>query len=154
MTIQTGGRKLLIHGLGLTLAGLVGGFLPLLAPYARLGLSAHITFVTHGMLFVLLALVLLNVPHRAGLKSMRVMLVTAWLVWFMALCEATNAWWGVSELHPIAARQAGATGGEAWQAALMKLSHVSASLALMVSVALLLKGVLEHRAANESEPAQ
>ena len=43
------------------------------------------------MLFVVLALVALQVPHRAGPKSVRVMVVSAWLTGFMALPEPANA---------------------------------------------------------------
>ncbi len=84
MTVQTGGKQILLHGLALILVGLVFGFAPPLTPYPRLALGAHIQFVTNGMLFMVLALVVLKVPHRAGPKSVRVMLVSAWLTWFMA----------------------------------------------------------------------
>ena len=44
MTIQTGGKQILIHGLALVLAGLVWGFAPPLTPYPRLAVGAHIQF--------------------------------------------------------------------------------------------------------------
>ena len=83
------------------------------------------------MLFVVLALVVLKVPHRAGPKSVRVMVVSAWLTWFMALSEAANAWWGANQMLPIAAKQAGATGAAAWQEAVVKLCHLPAALGLI-----------------------
>ncbi len=56
MTIQTGGKQILIHGLALVLAGLVWGFAlgfaPPLTPYPRLAVGAHIQFATNGLLFV------------------------------------------------------------------------------------------------------
>lgn len=109
MTIQTGGKQILLHGLTLILAGLVFGFAPPLTPYPRLALGAHIQFVTNGMLFVVLAIVVLKVPHRAGPKSVGAMLVSAWLTWFMATPEVANAWRGASQVLQID-QQAGEVG--------------------------------------------
>lgn len=153
MTIQTGGKWILLHGLALILVGLVFGFAPPLAPYPRLALGAHIQFVTNGMLLVVLAMVLLKVPHRAGPKSVRVMVVSAWLTWFMALSEAANAWWGANQMLPIAAKQAGAPGAAAWQEAVVKLCHLPAALGLILSVTLLIIGIVKHRAGDTAEVA-
>jgi hydroxylaminobenzene mutase len=149
MNIQTGGKQILLHGLALILAGLVFGFAPPLTPYPRLALGAHIQFVTNGMLFVVLAIVVLKVPHRAGPKSVRVMLVSAWLTWFMALSEAANAWWGANQMLPIAAKHAGAAGAAAWQEAVVKLCHLPAAIGLILSVTLLIIGIAKHRGAAE-----
>ena len=65
MRVQTGGKQILIHGLALILAGLVWGFIVPTTPYPRLALGAHVQFETNGMLFVLLAVLLLTVPHSA-----------------------------------------------------------------------------------------
>jgi hypothetical protein len=149
MTIQSGGKQILLHGLFLILVGLVFGFAPPLTPYPRLALGAHIQFVTNGMLFVVLAIVLLKVPHRAGTGSVRVMLVSAWLTWLMALSEAANAWWGANQMLPIAAKQAGATGATAWQEAVVKLCHLPAALGLILSLSLLIIGIVKHRESAE-----
>ena len=149
MTIQSGGKQILIHGLALILAGLVFGFAPPLTPYPRLALGAHIQFVTNGMLIVVLALVVLKVPHSAGPKTVRVILVSAWLTWFMALSEAANAWWGTNQMLPIAAKQAGAAGATAWQEAVVKLCHLPAALGLILSLALLIIGLVKHRETAE-----
>ena len=154
MTIQTGGRQILLHGLALILAGLVFGFAPPLTPYPRLALGAHIQFVTNGMLLVVLAIVVLQVPHRAGPKSVRVMVVSAWLTWFMALSEAANAWWGANQMLPIAARQAGAAGAAAWQEAVVKLCHPPAALGLILSVTLLIIGIVKHGGAIGKSPVR
>ena len=153
MTLETGGKRILLHGLALILAGLVFGFALPLTPYPRLALGAHIQFVTNGMLFVVMAIVVLKVPHRAGPKSVGVMLVSAWLTWFMALSEAANAWWGANQMLPIAAKQAGAAGAAAWQEAVVKLCHLPAAIGLILSVTLLILGIAKHRAAPESQPA-
>lgn len=153
MTTQSGSRQLVLHGLGLVLAGLVFGFVPPLTPYPRLALGAHIQFVTNGMLFLVLATVVLTVPNRSGPGSVRVMVVSAWLTWLMALSEAANAWWGANQMLPIAARQAGATGAAAWQETVVKLCHIPAALGLILSVTLLISGVVRHRSAAGSERA-
>ena len=66
MTIQTGGRQILIHGLALILAGLLWGFAPPMTPFPRLALGAHIQFETNGLLFMALGILLLTVPSRVG----------------------------------------------------------------------------------------
>jgi len=108
----------------------------------------------NGMLFAVLAIVVLKVPHHAGPKSVWVMLVSAWLTWFMALSEAANAWWGANQMLPIAAQQAGANGAAAWQEAVVKLCHLPAALGLIFSVVLLIIGISKHRGATELEAAQ
>ena len=153
MTIETGGKKILVHGLALILAGLIFGFAPPLAPYPRLALGAHIQFVTNGMLFVLLALVVLRVPHCVGPKSVRIMVVSAWLTWLMALSEAANAWWGANQMLPIAAKQAGATGAVPWQELAVKICHLPAAVGLILSVTLLIIGMAKQRAASASNSA-
>lgn len=153
MTTQSGGKQVLLHGLALILAGLAFGFAPPLTPYPRLALGAHIQFVTNGMLLAVLAVVVLSVPHRAGVKSVRVMVVSAWLTWFMALSEAANAWWGANQMLPIAAKEAGAAGAAAWQEALVKLCHLPAALGLILSVMLLIIGIVTHRVAPASHSA-
>ncbi len=146
MTIQDGGRQVLLHGLTLMVAGLALGFAPPLTPYPRLALGAHIQFVLNGMLLVVLAVVVLQVPHRAGPRSVCVMVVSAWLTWLMALSEAANAWWGANQMLPIAARQAGAAGAAPWQEAVVKLCHLPAALGLILSMTLLVVGIVKHRA--------
>ncbi len=150
MIVQRGGKQVLLHGLALVLVGLHFGFAPPLTPYPRLALGAHIQFVTNGMLLMVLAIVVLTVPHRAGPKSVGVMVVSAWLTWFMALSEAANAWWGANQMLPIAAKQAGSPGAAAWQEALVKICHLPAALGQILSVTLLIIGIVNHRAATES----
>jgi hydroxylaminobenzene mutase len=146
-TLHSGGKTVLLHGLTLILAGLLFGFLPPATPFPRLAVGAHIQFVTNGMLFVVLAVVVLAVPQSAGPKSMRVLVVSAWLTWLMALSEAANAWWGANQMLPIAAQQAGATGAADWQELVVKLCHIPAALGLILSVALLIRGIAQHRGA-------
>jgi hydroxylaminobenzene mutase len=153
VTVHNGGKQILLHGLTLILAGLIFGFAPPVATYPRLALGAHIQFVTNGMLMVVLAIVVLHVPSRVGVKTVRVMLISASLTWFIALSEAANAWWGANQMLPIAAKQAGATGAAVWQEAVVKFCHLPAALGLILSIALLIIGIVRHRDAAESQQA-
>jgi hydroxylaminobenzene mutase len=148
MTIQTGGKQILIHGLALILAGLLWGFAPSLTPYPRLAVGAHIQFETNGLLFVVLG-ILLKLPHSVGGKAVWVIVVSAWLTWLMALSEVANAWWGANQMLPVAARQAGAAGAAPWQELAVKLCHVPAALGLILSLLLLIVGFV-----RRSEPAE
>jgi hydroxylaminobenzene mutase len=143
MSVQSGGRQILIHGMALVLVGLVWGLFVPMAPYPRLALGAHIQFETNGIMFIVLGILLLKVPHSVGRKSVWVMLLSVWCTWLMALSEVANAWWGTTQMLPIAARQAGATGGEPWQEAVVKLSHVAAALGLILSWTLLIIGFVK-----------
>lgn len=149
MTINSGGRQIVTHGLTLILAGLAWGLAIPATPYPRLALGAHIQFETNGTLFLLLGILLLTVPHSVGIKSVWVIIVSAWLTWLMALSEAANAWWGTNQLLPIAAKQAGAMGAAPWQELVVKLCHMSAALGLILSLILLIVGMAKHRDVSE-----
>jgi hydroxylaminobenzene mutase len=126
----------------LVLAGLVWGLVVPSTPYPRLALGAHIQFMGNGMLVMLIGMALLALPHEVGPKSVRVMLTAVWLTWVMVLSEVGNAWWGTAGTLPIAAGQAGASGGQPWQEIVVMLTHVGAGLGLIVSWVLLLRGFL------------
>src|SRR5258707_7556568 len=144
MSVQSGSRQILIHGMTLVLVGLVWGLVVPNTPHPRLALGAHIQFVTNGMLFIVLATLLLALPHRVGCKSVWVMVLSVWLTWIMALSEAANAWWGTAKMLPIAASQAGATGGEPWQELGLKITHIGAALGLIIAWSLLILGFVKH----------
>lgn len=143
MKPQNRSRQILIHGLLLVMVGLLWGFVVPLAPYPRLALGAHIQFVTKGLLIIVMAVLLLLLPHNVGPRSTSVMLCATWLIWPMALSEAANAWWGTTQMLPIAAGQANATGGAAWQELVVKLTHLAAGLSLVVAWGLLIAGFLK-----------
>jgi hypothetical protein len=142
MGIQGRGRHILIHGLLLVMVGLLWGFVVPQTPHPRLALGAHIQFLNNGILVITLAVILLKLPNDVGPKSAWVMLLAAWLIWPMALSEAANAWWGTTQMLPIAAGQAGATGGAAWHERAVTLTHAAAGLALVAAWGLLVIGVL------------
>jgi len=143
MSVHSGSRQILIHGLMLVLVGLVWGLAVPNTPYPRLALGAHIQFETNGLLFIALATLLLALPHRVGRLSVRVMLLAVWLTWAMALSEVANAWWGTIQMLPLAAAQAGATGGAPWQEMVVKLAHIGAGLGLIVAWSLLVVGFVK-----------
>jgi (hydroxyamino)benzene mutase len=142
MNMKKLAKQILILGMALVLTGLVWGLVVPHTPYPRLALTAHVQFESNGMLIIILAILLIRLPHRVGTKSAFVMLLAAWLTWLMALSEVANSWWGTNQLLPIAAGQAGATGGAAWQETVIKVTHISAGLALIVAWSLLIAGFL------------
>lgn len=148
--IEERGRHILIHGLLLVMAGLLWGFVVPHTPYPRLALGAHIQLVTNGLLIVVMATVVLKLSHTVGIKSARVMLIAAWLIWPMALSEVANAWWGTSQMLPLAAREAGAAGGRSWQELVVTVTHAAAGLSLVLAWGLLVRGFLK-RPGSESE---
>lgn len=143
MSVHGGSRQILAHGLVFVLVGLVWGIVVPNTPYPRLALGAHIQFVSNGILFIILGTLLLVLPHSVGLKSVWVMLLSAWLTWLMGLSEAANAWWGTVQMLPIAARQAGATGGEPWQELVVTITHIGGGLGLVVAWSLFVVGFLK-----------
>jgi hydroxylaminobenzene mutase len=92
MSVQKLAKQILILGMALVLAGLVWGLVVPHTPYPRLALTAHVQFESNGMLIIILAILLIRLPHRVGMKSARVMLLAAWLTWLMALSEVANSW--------------------------------------------------------------
>ena len=85
MNTQDRSRQILIQGLMLVLAGLVWGFVVPQTPHPRLALAAHVQFVTNGLLVIVMAVLLLKLPHRVGPRSAAVMLLATWLIWPMAM---------------------------------------------------------------------
>lgn len=149
MTVQSGSRQILIHGLVFVLVGLLWGLVVPNTPYPRLALGAHIQFVTNGLVFIAMATLLLALPHNVGRTSVRVMLLAVWLTWTMGLSEVANSWWGTTQMLPIAAGQAAASGGAPWQELIVKLAHIAAGLGLIVAWALLIVGFMK-RPSGES----
>jgi hydroxylaminobenzene mutase len=143
MNVATGGRQVLLHGMLLVFVGLVWGLVVPATPFPRLALGAHIQLTVNGMLLMLLATTLLALQHQVGPRSVRLMVVTAWTTWAMALSEVANSWWGTAKMLPLAAREAGATGGEPWQESVIAVAHVVAGVLLIVSWALLVVGFMK-----------
>jgi (hydroxyamino)benzene mutase len=151
MNDATGAKQILIHGMFFVLVGLLWGLVVPHTPYPRLALDAHIGFEGSGLLYIVLAILLLTLPHRVGRKSIWVMLVSVWLTWVMLLSEVANAWWGTIQMLPIAAHQAGAMGGTPFQELVVKLAHIVAGLVLIVAWTLLIIGFVRTPAAPAAE---
>jgi (hydroxyamino)benzene mutase len=151
MDVRRGGRQILLHGLTLVLAGLLWGLIVPHTPYPRLALGAHIQLVFNGLLLIVMASLILNFDHRIGPKSILVMLLSAWLIWAMALSEVANSWWGTSKMLPIAAHEAGATGALPWQEGIVMLTHIGAGLSLIAAWALLLLGIARGSAGSTGQ---
>ena len=142
MTKATGSKQILIHGMTFVLVGLLWGLIVPHTPYPRLALSAHIQFVGSGVLFIVVAILLLTLPHHFGRKSMWLMLLSVWLTWLMAFSEVANAWWGTTQILPSAAHQAGASGAAPWQEFIVTLAHILAGLVLIIAWILLMIGFI------------
>lgn len=145
MNVRTGAKSILLNGMAMILVGLLFGLAIPAATYIRLAVGAHIQMELHGLLFMVLGGALLGLPHSVGPGSIRVMVVTVWLTWFMALTEVLNSWWGTNQLLTQAAKQAGATGGAPWQEIIVKLGHIPVSLLMILSFVLLLRGFAKHQ---------
>ncbi|QOJ23908.1 MAG: hypothetical protein HRU78_09840 [Gammaproteobacteria bacterium] len=141
--IQNRARQILIHGLALVLVGIIWGLVIPHAPFPRLALSAHIQAVLNGMLFILMAVLLLTLPHRVSARSALVMLIAVCLTWLTVISEVANAWWGTAESLSIAAQQAGTSGGAVWQEQFVKLTHIPAIIGLIVAWILLIAGFVQ-----------
>lgn len=129
--------------MSLILAGLLWGLLIPLTTYPRLALTAHIQFEGNGLLVIVAAVLLLKLPHAAGRITVGAMLLAVWLVWIMMISEVANSWWGTTQILPIAAHQAGATGGTPAQELFVKLAHIIAGLAIIVAWILLMIGFIK-----------
>ncbi|MGA2441815.1 MAG: hypothetical protein ABSH08_12730 [Tepidisphaeraceae bacterium] len=152
MTAASGSNQILIHGMTFVLVGLLWGLVVPHTPYPRLALTAHIQFEGSGVLFMVMAILLLTLPHRVGRKSVWVMLLSVWLTWLMALSEVANAWWGTTQILPIAAHQAGASGAAPWQELIVTLAHIVAGLVLIVAWILLMIGFIRPSSAANAAP--
>lgn len=150
MTVQQGGRQLLLHGIAFVIVGFVWGFVVHLAPYPRLALGAHLQFLANGALLMIQALMLLMLPHNVGPRSLWVMVLAAWLTWAMALSQAANAYWGTAQVLVLAASQAGVSGGSAWQEWAVLLASFASGGVLVPAWMLLLIGFVRRPTESKS----
>jgi hydroxylaminobenzene mutase len=124
------------------LTGLICGALIPATPYPRLMLSAHNAGFTVSATLSLLAALLLNsslssIPPWAAT-------VAVWghvALWALSFSEVAAAFWGTNRALPLAAAEAGAPGGAAWQETLVIACHVVPAILLIVAWVILLWGV-------------
>ena len=74
MSTPPGSKQILIHGLIFILIGLLWGLVIPHTPYPRLALGAHTQFEGSGILYIVVAILLLKLPNNVGRKSIAVML--------------------------------------------------------------------------------
>lgn len=124
-------RSNLRQGAVYMLVGLLWGLVVPASPFPRLALGAHIQLTAHGVMFLVAGLVVLHLPSANRGVSAKILTVGPWLTWPVMLTEMLNGWWGAAKTLPIAAAQEGATGGEAWQEAMVTLTHVLGGVVLI-----------------------
>jgi hydroxylaminobenzene mutase len=133
------------------LIGLVWGLVVPAAPFPRLALGAHIQLTTHGLMFLVGGLV---IPHLLlgsnGIAS-RILIAAPRLTWLVMLSEMANGWWGTAKTLPIAAAQAGATGGTPWQESLVAAAHVGGALVLITYWGVILVDLSRNPTTNPGE---
>lgn len=92
-------------------------------------------------MFILIAVLLLALPHSVSARSTLVMVTAICLAWLMTRSEVANAWWSTAAALAIATKQtAGTTGSALWQEQLMKLTNIGAGIGLIVAWTLLIAG--------------
>ena len=126
VAIDHGGRQVLLHGLALIMVGLLYGLIVHHAPYPTLALTAHLLFISNGLMQLVTALLLLLLRPNVGRFSVFFIVLGAWLSWGLIGAEAVNAWWGAGRFLPIGAEQAGLVAGSAaeWQEQVVIVTHM------------------------------
>jgi (hydroxyamino)benzene mutase len=124
-------RSNLRQGAALMMVGLIWGVVVPATPYPRLALGAHIQLTGSGVMFLVAGLVISHLGLGAGTLSGGILTAGPWFTWPMALSEMANAWWGTRNMLPIAAQQAGASGGHAWQEHTVSAAHMVAAVVLI-----------------------
>jgi hypothetical protein len=139
-------RSTLRQGAIYMLVGLVWGMVVPATPFPRLALGAHIQLTGTGVMFLVAGLVILHIPIAKGGVLAKVLVAGPWLVWPVVLTEVANSWWGTRTMLPIAASQAGAVGGEAWQESTVTVAHLIGALVLVAYWGTILFGLFRNSA--------
>jgi hydroxylaminobenzene mutase len=129
------------QGAAYMVVGLLWGGVLEKTPFPGLALTAHIQLVAQGLLFLVAGLVIQRFGLGSGHASRVVLVGTPWLTWPVVLSEMANAWWGTRETLPIAARQAGATGGAQWQEQIVAAAHFVGALVMLAYWVVILGGL-------------
>lgn len=135
------GRSNLRQGAVYIIVGLVWGMAVPETPFPRLALGAHIQLTAHGVMFLVAGLMVLHLGLGHGRASRLILVGGPWLTWPVMLSEMANAWWGARRILPIAAQQAGATGAEPWQEAIVSGAHLIGALVILVYWGTILGGL-------------
>src|SRR5262245_42188620 len=100
-------------------------------------------------MFLVAGLAILQVGLGAGRVAGGILAAGPWLTWPVMLSEMANAWWGTKNTLPIAAQQAGAAGGAAWQEGIVTAAHAVGAIVLIVCWGTILGGILRGKFGNE-----
>src|SRR5580698_6229864 len=151
-------RSNLRQGAVFMMVGLIWGLVVPSTPYPRLALGAHIQLTGSGVMFLVAGLVISHLGLGGGTLSGGILTAGPWLTWPMALSEMANAWWGTRDMLPIAAQQAGASGGAIWQEQTVTAAHLIGAVAVLAFWATILLGLfgkpLDAQAPNSSQASR
>lgn len=147
---------LALNGVLLMLAGLLAGAAIPFVPYPRLMLSAHNAgFTVSGMLSMIAGLLLGSSMCSLSKRAATVVIWAHVALWPLSLSEVAAAFWGTNKALPLAAAEAGATGGAPWQEAIVTICHAVPAVMLIAAWVFLVWGVWavfrrEHTPGGES----
>ncbi len=125
-------RSNLRQGAVYMMVGLVWGMVIPATPFPRLALTAHIQLTANGLMFLVAGLVIMHLRMGSATVSGKILIAGPWLTWPVMLTEMANSWRGTRNMLPIAAGQAGATGADIWQEALVTVAHLVGAVVLVV----------------------
>jgi hydroxylaminobenzene mutase len=140
--IRTAAVWLALNGALLMLAGLFAGAAIPFVPYPRLMLSAHNAgFTVSGTLSMVAGLLLASSLCSLSRRGALVVIWAHVALWPLSLSEVAAAFWGTNKALPLAAGEAGATGGAPWQEAVVIVCHAVPALMLIVAWVFMVGGV-------------
>ena len=142
MTRTTAAVWLALNGAFLMLAGLLAGAAIPFVPYPRLMLSAHNAgFTVSGTLSMVAGLLLASSLCSLSPRAARVVIWAHVALWPLSLSEVAAAFWGTNQALPLAAGEAGATGGAPWQEVVVIVCHAVPAVMLIAAWILMVGGV-------------
>eukprot|EP00656_Telonema_subtile_P000542 TRINITY_DN10250_c0_g1_i2.p1 TRINITY_DN10250_c0_g1~~TRINITY_DN10250_c0_g1_i2.p1 ORF type:complete len:260 (-),score=27.40 TRINITY_DN10250_c0_g1_i2:278-982(-) len=136
------GRRLIVSGCSLLLAGLLWGTQLHSAPNPRIALAAHLNCITEGMLTIIAGL-LLVLPGvcSIGPRGASFVLCAHLLLWLQCGSEVLGAYTGAADVLKIATAQGNRVRGSAQAELLITLLHVGPGAALILAWGLMMLGV-------------
>jgi hydroxylaminobenzene mutase len=137
MTTDGTNRRLMFHGMGLFMLGLLTGFAEQHFTNVRMGLAAHLEGLMNGTFLLALGAIWgqVRLPPLASSIAFWTALYGTYVNWFVTVLAAT---FGTAALSPI-------TGvghsGSAWQESLVTAGFMSVGIAIVLSSGMILWGL-------------
>jgi hydroxylaminobenzene mutase len=130
-------KMLLRYGIFLFLLGLITGLCIPALKNPRMGVSAHLEGVMNGMFLIILGLLWVEMKMRSILQTMTFCCAVygTYVLWCSSFLGAV---FGTSKMTPLAG--AGFTGA-LWQETIVNIGNVTAVIAMLVCVGLVLRGL-------------